>query len=310
VTVRWGALSTARITAAVLEGARASDRVEFIAVASREGARAQAYAREHGIERAYGGYNALLEDPDVEAVYVSLPNRMHVEWTLRALAAGKHVLCEKPFARRAAEVEEAFDVAEREGLVLSEGFMWRHHPQTGTIARLLAEGAIGRPRVIRASFSFQLAAVHGPGDTRFDPELDGGALMDVGCYCVSGSRLAAGAEPVSVYGSARYGPTGTDWVFTGLLRFPGDVLATFDCGTALPNRDELEVIGSEGSLFLDDPWHAGTPVIELRRDGGVERIEVERANSYRLELENVGDAAAGEAELLLGREDAMGQVWE
>jgi D-xylose 1-dehydrogenase (NADP+, D-xylono-1,5-lactone-forming) len=139
-------------------------------------------------------------------------------------------------------------------------------------------------------------------------DLEGGALMDVGCYCVSGSRLAAGAEPVSAYGSARYGPTGTDWVFTGVLRFPGDVLATFDCGTALPNRDELEVIGSEGSLFLDDPWHANTPVIELRRDGKVERLEVERANSYKLELENLGDAAAGKAALLLGREDAMGQA--
>jgi len=126
---------------------------------------------------------------------------------------------------------------------------------------------------------------------------------------VSGSRLAAGAEPESVYGAAWFGPSGTDWVFTGVMRFPGDVLATFDCGTAMPNRDELEVVGSEGSLFLDDPWHANEPVIVLRqRDGSVDRIEVEHANSYQLELENVTDAANGATELLLGRQDAMGQA--
>jgi xylose dehydrogenase (NAD/NADP) len=132
--------------------------------------------------------------------------------------------------------------------------------------------------------------------------------MDVGCYCVSGSRLAAGTEPESVYGSAWFGPSGTDWVFTGVMRFPGDVQATFDCGTALPNRDELEVIGSEGSLFLDDPWHATRPVIEHRTDDGVEKIRVKREDSYRLQLENLSDAIAGEAKPLLGRADAMGQA--
>ena len=131
--------------------------------------------------------------------------------------------------------------------------------------------------------------------------------MDVGCYCVSGSRLLGG-EPVAVHGEAWYGPSGTDWVFGGLMRFPDDVVATFDCGTALPNRDELEAIGSEGSLFLDDPWHCVNPEIELRRDGRVERIEIERQDSYRLELENVSDAIRGELELLLGREDALGQA--
>jgi predicted dehydrogenase len=183
--------------------------------------------------------------------------------------------------------------------------MWRHNPQTKRLRALIDEGAVGEVRLIRAVFSYSL---YDEDNIRLRTEVEGGALMDVGCYCVSGSRLAAGAEPVEAYGSAWYGPTGTDWVFTGALRFPGDVLATFDCGTALPNRDELEVIGSEGSLFLDDPWHAGTPVIELRRNSEVERVEVERADSYRLELENVSEAAAGEAELLLGREDAMGQA--
>jgi len=160
-------------------------------------------------------------------------------------------------------------------------------------------------RVIRSTFSYSL---YDAENIRLRTDVDGGALMDVGCYCVSGSRLAVGAEPVSVYGQAWYGDSGTDWVFTGSMRFPGDVFAIFDCGTALPERDELEVIGSEGSLFLDDPWHCNVPVIELRRDGKVERIELDRVDSYRLELENVSDAIDGKAELLLGREDAVGQA--
>jgi xylose dehydrogenase (NAD/NADP) len=132
--------------------------------------------------------------------------------------------------------------------------------------------------------------------------------MDVGCYCVSGSRLLAG-EPTSVFGRAYVGSSGTDWVFAGSMAFQNDVFALFDCGTSLPNRDELEAIGTEGSLFLDDPWHARSPVIELRRDGGeVERIELEQVDSYRLELENLADAIRGEAPLLLGREDAVAQA--
>ena len=131
--------------------------------------------------------------------------------------------------------------------------------------------------------------------------------MDVGCYCDSGSRLIAG-EPDEVYAQAWFGPTGTDWVLTANIRFPGDVLAIFDCGTALVDRDELEAIGSEGSLFVDDPWHCDEPGIELRRDGGIERIELDFSDSYRLELENLSDAIRGEAPLLLGREDGVAQA--
>ena len=182
--------------------------------------------------------------------------------------------------------------------------MYRHNPQTKRLKELVEEGAIGELRLVRSVFSYGL---YDDENIRLRTELEGGALMDVGCYNVSGSRLLAG-EPERVWGEAWYGPSGTDWVFTGTMRFPGDVIATFDCGTAMPNRDELEAIGSEGSLFLDDPWHCVNPVIELRRDGGVERIEVERQDSYRLELENVSDAIRGNAELLLGREDALGQA--
>jgi predicted dehydrogenase len=307
MTVRWGILSTARINDQILGGAAESDRVEIVAVASRDAGRAEAYARDKGIERAYGSYEELLADPDVEAVYISLPNGMHIPWTMRSLEAGKHVLCEKPLSRRAADVARAFDLADSAGLVLSEGFMWRHHPQTKKLGELLQGGAIGRVRVVRASFSFELASRHGPEDTRFDPDLDGGALMDVGCYCLSAIRFAGG-EPERFHAEQVLGESGVDVVFAATLRLPDDVLAHFDCGFILPSRDEVEIVGEQASLFLDDPWHARSPVIELRRDGEVERIEAERANSYRLELENVSHAIRGEGQLLLGRDDALGQA--
>ena len=304
VPVRWGILSTARINRDVIPAARESPKVELVAVASRDAARAEAYAREWGIERAYGSYEALLEDVDVEAVYISLPNSLHVPWSIRALEAGKHVLCEKPLSRRQADVEEAFALAESSGRILMEAFMYRHNPQTRKLRELVDEGAIGNVRLVRAAFSFTMPD---PENVRMRPDVDGGGLMDVGCYCVSGCRLLAG-EPQQVYGEQLVGPTGVDVVFAGTMRFPGGVFAEFDCGLVLPNRDELEAIGEDGSLFLDDPWHARVPVIELRRDGGVERIELEPTNSYGLELENMSDTIRGRAEPLLGRDDAVAQA--
>jgi xylose dehydrogenase (NAD/NADP) len=302
--VKWGILSTADINRKVIPGAHASPKVELVAVASRDRARAGEYAKTWEIERAYGSYEALLADPEIEAVYISLPNTMHCDWSVKALEAGKHVLCEKPLSRHANEVEAAFDAAARTGLSLSEAFMYRHNPQTTRAKELVDGGAIGELRLVRSAFSYSL---YDEGNIRLRTDLEGGALMDVGCYTVSGSRLFAG-EPEKVHGEAWLGPSGTDWVFAGTLRFPGDVLAQFDCGTAMPERDELEAIGSEGSLFLDDPWHCNVPVIELRRDGKVERIELEPVDSYRLELENVSDAIRGEGELLLGCDDAVGQA--
>jgi predicted dehydrogenase len=302
--VRWGFLSTADINDKVLAGARESDRVDVLAVASRDAGRAEAYARERGIERAYGSYDELLADPEVEAVYISLPNSMHVEWSIGALEAGKHVLCEKPLSRHPREVERAFDAAERAGRFLTEAFMYRHNPQTKRLKELVDGGAIGRLRLVRAAFSFPLADT---SDVRLNPGLDGGGLMDVGCYCVSGARLLAG-EPEQVYGEQVLSSSGVDELFAATMRFPGDVLAAIDCGLVLPVRDELEAIGEEGSLFLDDPWHCRRPVIERRTRAGVERIELEPEDSYRLELENLGDAIRGDADPLLGREDALGQA--
>ncbi len=302
--MRLGIVSTADINRKVIPGAHASDKIELVAVASREQRRAEEYAKTWEIPRAYGSYESLLEDPDVDAVYISLPNTMHREWSIRSLEAGKHVICEKPFSRRPADVEEAFDAAERSGRLLTEAFMYRHNPQTARLVELIRGGAIGELRLVRSAFSY---ALYDADNIRLRTDVEGGSLMDVGCYCVSGSRLLAG-EPESVHGQAYVGPTGTDWVFTGTMRFPGDVLALFDCGTSLADRDELEAIGSEGSLFLDDPWHCKQPVIEIRRADGVERVELDPVDSYRLELENLADAAAGEAPLRLGREDALGQA--
>src|SRR4051812_15625541 len=302
--VKWGIISTAGINRKLIPGAHASQKVELVGVASRDKDRAEAYAREWQIERAYGSYDELLADPDIEAVYNPLPNTMHAEWSIKALDAGKHVLCEKPFSRHTDEVEASFDAAERNDRLLSEAFMYRHNPQTVRVLELVDSGAIGELRLVRSAFSYGL---YDAENIRLRTDVEGGALMDVGCYCVSGSRLLAG-EPDSVYGSAWFGETGTDWVFTASVRFPGDVLAIFDCGTAMVERDELEAIGSEGSLFLDDPWHCNVPVIEVRRADGTERIELQPVDSYRLELENLSDAIRREGELRLGREDAVAQA--
>ncbi len=304
MTVRWGILSTAQINDKFLAATTQSSIVEVTAVASRDLNRARQYADAHGIERSYGNYEELLADPSIEAVYVSLPNSLHLEWSARALRAGKHVLCEKPLGRRVADVQAAFDLAEREGRLLMEAFMYRHHPQTLKLVELVRSGAIGTLRLVRAAFSF---AITDPGNVRLTTELDGGALMDVGCYCINAARLLAG-EPDSVTGEQLLGGNGVDVAFVGAMRFPDGVLAHFDAGFELAERDELEIVGDQGSLFLDDPWHCRTPLIELRRDGQVQAFELEPVDAYQLQAENFSAAIRGEAEPLLGRDDAVGQA--
>jgi predicted dehydrogenase len=183
--------------------------------------------------------------------------------------------------------------------------MWRHNPQTAKLTELVGEGAVGTPRVIRSSFSFTIA--DDPNNVRLLSELDGGALMDVGCYCVNASRLLGG-EPLHTAGVQVLGGDGVDVLFSGAMLHTDGLMSHFDCGFVLPERDELEVIGEEGSLFLDDPWHVYEPLIEIRRDGAVERVEIERANNYQLELENLSEAIRSEAEPLLGRGDAVGNA--
>ena len=304
--MRLGLLSTANINRAILQGAAEADGVEVVAVGSRDGARAQSYASEHGIPRAHAAYEGLLEDTEVDAVYVSLPNGMHHEWTMRALAAGKHVLCEKPYSRHPAEVEEAFAAAESAGLVLTEAFMYRHHPQTKTIQQLVLDGAVGRILTLRATFSFPLTDLT---NVRAIPELDGGALMDVGCYCVSGCRLVAG-EPVTVLAEQVTGETGVDMALYGTMRFWDDVVAQFEASFLAPERQLLEVVGDQGVLRAFAPWRVDWGgELQLERSGAApEVVPVEQANSYRLQLENLADAVAGRAPALLGLTDAVGQA--
>ena len=302
--VKWGIMSTAHINRLFLAGAREADNVEITAVASRDKPRAEQYAREQKIPKAHGSYEELLADPEVEAVYIPLPNSMHIDWSIRALQSGKHVLCEKPLSRRATDVERAFDVAEREQRLLMEAFMYRHNPQTRRLTELVADGAVGRVRVIRAAFGF---VAHDPANVRLQTGLDGGGLMDVGCYCVSGARLIAG-EPERVSAEQVLGGDGVDVVFAATMRHQNDVLSHFDAGLALDSRDVLELVGDAGSILLEDPWHCRHPVIELRRGADSERIEIEKANSYRLEAENFSAAIRGEAAPLLGRDDAVGQA--
>jgi xylose dehydrogenase (NAD/NADP) len=305
VTLRLGLLSTARINRAILAAASATNRVEVTAVASRDEARAKDYADEHGVPRSHGSYHALLADPEVDAVYVSLPNRLHHEWTMLSLAAGKHVLCEKPYSRRPADVEVGFDLAESSGHVLQEAFMYRHHPQTRVVADLIGTGAIGRPLLIQAEFSFELDSMD---DVRADPDLDGGSLMDVGCYCISGTRLVAG-EPTEVVGEQILGPTGIDMSFRGALHFSDGAVGQFACSFEAPRRQELRVIGESGTLTVEAPWRVdwgGRVLVE--RDVTVSEVDVPDADSYVRELENLADAVERRGEPLLGRDDAVGQA--
>jgi predicted dehydrogenase len=303
--INWGLLSTARINDALLRGIAAVPDARALAVASRDSARAQAYAQANAIERAYGSYDELLADPEVEVVYVSLPNGMHVEWTKAVLEAGKHVLCEKPLSRSAAEVEQLFDLAQARGLHLSEAFMYRHHPQTKRLKKLVDDGAIGELRLVRGSFSFNCD----PADPRMLVGMDGGGLMDLGCYPVSMARYLAG-EPERVSAEQLLGGDGVDVVMAGVLRFAEGVIAHFDSGLAMPHRRVIEVVGSTGVLRVANPWHPEPDGIDLWGDGAAvpEIISTPAADAYALEVADLGAAARGEHEPLLGRADALGQA--
>ena len=296
--IRWGILGTGHINRRFLVGAHESPDVDIVAVGSRAGARAAEFAKANEIPRSHGSYEALLADPDVEAVYICLPNSLHHPWTMAALAAGKHVLCEKPYSRRPADVTAAFDAADAAGLVLQEAFMWRHTPAAKRLPELLPR--IGELQHIRATFSFRLGD---PANVRLSAELEGGSLMDVGCYGVSGSRLLANADPTAVFGTSTIGPTGVDLRFVGVLRFANGVTAEIASAFTSQHRG-LEAIGSEGSLLVPDPW---SEWIERIVCNG-EEIRVEAPNAYRCELEDMAAAIRGERQPLLGRADALGQA--
>jgi xylose dehydrogenase (NAD/NADP) len=304
--VRWGILSTARINQALIGGIAESQNAELVAVASREEATAAAYAAEHGIPRAHGTYESLLADPDVEVVYNPLPNQLHVPWSVRALQAGKHVLCEKPMAPRVSDVETAFDAADRAGRLLMEAFMWRYHRQTEVLVEMVRDGAVGPVRVVRAAFAHTLP--EDSGDVRWNAELEGGSLMDVGCYCVSAIRLLLG-EPERALAESVTGANGVDGRMAGVLRCGDGALGMFECAFDTVPHFGLEVIGLEGTLAIDDPWHGwNAGITRTGADGARERIAVEAVNPYAREVDDLSQAVRGGSPPRLGRADAVGQA--
>jgi predicted dehydrogenase len=284
-----------------------------VAVASRSDAAARRFADEHDLDESYGSYEQLLGSDSVDAVYVSLPNTLHTQWTIKALEAGKHVLCEKPFALRPEDAASAFDIAERTGLVCVEGLMYRHHPQTMLVQRLIEEEAIGALKHVRAALTVRIEK----NDIRRDRALGGGALTDLGCYCASAARLFAG-NPDRVFAEAVREGTGIDMQLAATMRHPREVITQFDIGFDLPRRDELELIGTEGAIVVSDPWLCRGETVELRRDERSESRPVDPEGRfplahddydvYRIELDTVSEAIAGGAELPFGRTDAIDQA--
>ena len=250
--LRWGLLSTARINQALLPPLRASARNELTAVASRDLERAQAYAKEQDIPRVFGSYEAMLADPDVDVIYNPLPNSLHMEWTIKAAQAGKHVLCEKPLALTVEEVDAIAAAAQQAGVVVMEAFMYRHHPQTLKVKELVDGGAIGKLQLVHGSFTFDISDEN---DVRLNSSLGGGSIWDIGCYPISYARLIAGAEPVEVFGWQKTGAgSGVDESFFGQLHFSNDVYAQFDCGFRTPQRTHLELVGDKGSITIKVPF--------------------------------------------------------
>ena len=290
--VRWGVISTANIGRwAVNPAIQASQNGELIAVASRDEARAREFAEQGGIPVAYGSYEALLADDDIDAVYIPLPNGLHREWTIRAAEAGKHVLCEKPLALSEAECREMAAAADANGVKLMEAFMYRFHPRSELMIDMMRGGHVGELRMIQSVFTFRLKS---PDNIRLDPELGGGALMDVGCYCVNLSRTAAGCEPVEAQAIAVQSPSGVDEMMTGTLRFPNDLLASFQCGLNTKRREAYELGGTEACLRVADAFLPGDDdvIIEEQRDGAEPITHpIAGVDEYRLMVEHFADCA-------------------
>jgi predicted dehydrogenase len=303
-TVRWGVLSTANIgRKAVNPAIQASRNGDLVAVASRTAAAAKACADAADIPRHYGSYQALLDDPEVDAVYVPLPNGLHREWTVRAAEAGKHVLCEKPLAISAADCRTMEAAATANGVQLMEAFMYRFHPQTERVLELIDAGAVGEPRHIRSSFSFLLRR---PEDIRWSAELGGGALMDVGCYCVNVSRTLAGAEPVEVQAWATWGPTGVDEQLAGTLRFANDVVAQLDCSLTMGRHETYEISGTEGRLQVPAAFLPGTGTASILESHGNEtqRHTIAGADEYVLMVEHFADCVLRQLPPRYGADEA------
>ena len=250
--LRWGILGTGNIARQFAAGFPSARRSVLSAVGSRSIQSAQTFAGDYQVPAAVGSYDELLKSNDVDAVYVSLPNSMHHEWTIKALRAGKHVLCEKPLASNTAEAVEMFDVSQKSGRVLVEAFMYRSHPLIHAVLDAIRAGKIGQVRLIRTSFCFRVWKT--AGNIRFDAAMAGGALMDIGCYCINFSRLIAGTEPTSVQGVGQLHASGVDELAAGVMQFPGDITASFTCGMNAQADNTAFICGTEGYIEIPVPW--------------------------------------------------------
>ena len=283
--LRWGLLSTARVNRHLIPAMRAAGRSQPVAVASRDPARGEAFARQWGLARAVATYDALLADPGIDAVYIPLPNALHVEWTLKALAAGKHVLCEKPMALVPEAIDRVAEAAAHAGRHAAECLMYPHEPQTAAVLDLVASGAVGTVRAITGCYTYAQAR---PADVRLDAALGGGSLWDVGCYPVSYACLVAAAAPIDGRALATRTASGVDDALAGVLRFPGGVLAHVDCGFRALHRAWIEIVGADGVLMVPSPFKPGPrEELVLRRADGHQVIVVE--GSPQLFVRTVAD---------------------
>lgn len=307
--VRWGVISTANIgRAAVNPAIQASSNGELVAVASRSDGAARTFAKEWGIADHYGSYEALLEDHRIDAVYIPLPNNMHKEWTIRAAEAGKHVLCEKPLALNAAECEEMAAAADEHGVKLMEAFMYRFHPRSQRVIDMVREGILGELKTIRSAFTFRLSR---PDNIRWMPEFGGGALMDVGCYCVNVSRTIAGEEPVQVQATASRAATGVDDHLVSILRFPTGVVAHFDCALTMERCEFYDVAGTEAHLRVPHAFLPGTAdadIEEHRGRGNATVHTIAGVDEYRLMVEHFADCVLRDEEPRYQAAEAAGNM--
>ena len=292
-TLRWGLLSTARINKALIPPLQLSKRNKLLAVASRSQEKADAYSREKKIKRAYGSYEALLADPEIDVIYNPLPNHLHAEWTIKAVEAGKHVLCEKPMALSLDEVDAMAAAAQKHGRIVAEAFAYRSHPEMQKIKEIIDSGKLGKVKMVHGSFTFVMTK---QDDVRWNPEMGGGSLWDIGCYPLSFTRSVLGVEPLEVFGWQVTGSTGIDDTFAGQLRFPGDIYAQLDCSFRIPYHVFMEIVGDEGTLNIPQPFNSETrKTLYLTRGDKTSAIVVKGPDPYAGEVEDLADT------ILLGK---------
>lgn len=304
--LNWGFLSTAKINRALIKPLRASKQSRLLAVASRSASTAEAYAREWDIPRAHGSYEALLADPDIDIIYNPLPNHLHAEWTIKALQAGKHVLCEKPLALTLSEVDAMIAAAQKSGRVLAEAFMYRHHPQTIQVKEIVDSGALGKLQLIKGAFTFTLTR---EGNYRNVKEMGGGSLWDVGCYPISFARMIVGEEPLEAFGWQVEGPGEIDEAFYGELRFGNGVHMQFDSGFKAHYRTYLEIVGSAGVLTIPSPFKPGAKSeIQLTRGDEAKTIKIRGQELYLGEVEDMYEAVVNGKAPRISLADSRGNI--